>query len=88
MFCNGNCRDEDKPNSFELWGIYVEPLKKRQGIGTKLVKFCEEEALKRGFTEVCLWVLEKILTPERFMKKWGIMRTERKSILAFWGLMK
>jgi putative acetyltransferase len=48
----GACRDENKANSFELWGIYVDPLMKNQGIGTEMVRFCEEEAARRGFRDI------------------------------------
>ncbi|MDR2649274.1 MAG: GNAT family N-acetyltransferase [Clostridiales bacterium] len=71
MLTIGSCRDEDKPCSFELWGIYVEPLMKRQGIGSSMVKYCDEKAIERGFGEVCLWVLEKNINSRLFYKKLG-----------------
>jgi len=67
----GICRDPDKLNSFELWGIYVEPLMKRQGIGSKMVDYCEKKAVERGFNEVCLWVFEKNADSRLFYKKLG-----------------
>ncbi len=71
MLTIGACRDEDKPNAFELWGIYVEPLMKRQGIGTQLVQFCESQAKERGYKEICLYVLEKNLVGRNFYEKMG-----------------
>jgi len=67
----GPCRDIDKLNSFELWGIYVDPFMKRQGIGSVLVRYCEEKAIERRFNEVCLWVLEKNASAREFYKKLG-----------------
>ena len=54
----GNCRDEDKTDAFELWAIYVDPFMQKQGIGTKFVNYCEEQAVKRGFDEVCIFDFE------------------------------
>ena len=67
----GKCRDEDKPHSFELWGIYVEPLMKNQGIGSQFIKFCEQQAKERGYKEICLWVLEKNMNARKFYEKHG-----------------
>ena len=67
----GVCRDEDKQNAFELGGIYVEPLMKRQGIGASLVEFCEKIATERGYKEICLWVLEGNYNSQRFYEKMG-----------------
>ena len=67
----GVCRDDDKPNAFELGGIYVEPLMKRQGIGKALVGFCEKVATGRGYKELCLWVLEGNTESRRFYEKMG-----------------
>jgi len=69
----GACRDKDKPNSFELWGIYVEPLMKRQGIGTRLIKFCEKKAVDLRYNEICLWVLEKNVDSRCFYEKHGFV---------------
>ena len=77
----GPCRDEDKPRSFELWGIYVEPLMKRQGIGTELVAFCEQQAFGRGYQENCLWVLEKNIDSRLFYEKMGYLPDGRRKWL-------
>lgn len=69
----GICRDESKASAFELWGIYVDPFMQKQGIGSKMVKFCEEKALERGFKYVYLWVLEKNLSARRFYEKLGYL---------------
>jgi N-acetylglutamate synthase-like GNAT family acetyltransferase len=41
----GDCRDEDKNNkTFELEGIYIDPLFQRQHIGKQFVNYCINEA--------------------------------------------
>ena len=67
----GTCRDEDKAHSFELWGIYVDPFMKGQGIGSRMVDFCEKKATERGFSEVCLWVLEENISARAFYERLG-----------------
>ena len=37
----GRCRDSDKTSSYELWGLYVDPFMIRNGIGSKLLDYCE-----------------------------------------------
>ena len=67
----GICRNEDKKDAFELWGLYVDPLLKRNGVGRKLIQYCEDEALKRGFKDIVLWVFEKNTEGRAFYKKLG-----------------
>ena len=55
----GACRDEDKPNAFEIWGIYVDPLFEMQGIGFVMVNYLEKRAKEQGYREICLWVPEE-----------------------------
>ena len=69
----GKCRDEDKPEAFELCGLYVEPLMKRQGIGAIMAGHCEKRAADRGFREICLWVLEKNAASRAFYEKMGYL---------------
>ncbi len=69
----GACRDPDKTDAFELWGLYVDPFMKRQGIGAKMVQFYEEKAAERGFKEICLWVLEKNKGAREFYEKSGYL---------------
>ena len=67
----GACRDTDKLDAFELWGIYVDPFMKRQGIGSEMLKFCEKKAIERGFKEIYLWVFEKNKNARNFYEKFG-----------------
>ena len=68
----GECRDDDKNNeTFELCGIYIDPLFQRQYIGTKFVKYCIEEAQKKSKKEIILWVFEKNSDSIKFYNKMG-----------------
>jgi len=68
----GDCRDEDKDhNTFELWGIYIDPLFQRQHMGAKCVDYCVSEAIKRDKKEIVLWVFEKNKDSIEFYKKMG-----------------
>lgn len=67
----GPCRDTDKPSSFELWGLYVDPFMVRQGIGARMMQYCEQRALESGYNEVVLWVLEDNAIGRRFYEKMG-----------------
>ncbi len=65
------CRNEDRGNSFELWGIYIEPLMQDRGIGKQLMGYCEEIARERGYSEDVLWVLRENGKSRRFYEKHG-----------------
>jgi GNAT superfamily N-acetyltransferase len=68
----GETRDEDKTEeTFELHGIYIDPLFQRQKIGTKFVNKCLEEAINRRKKEITLWVFEKNNDSIQFYKKMG-----------------
>ena len=83
----GRCRDEDKnEDSFELMGLYTDPLYTRLGIGQQLINFCEVEAKKRKKKEISLWVLKKNRVGINFYEKNGFLpdgaQKELKSINA------
>jgi len=67
----GPCRDEDKPDAFELGGIYVDPCLQGKGIGTALATHCKAIATKRGYNEICLWTFEKNAAARTFYEKLG-----------------
>ncbi len=54
----GPCRDVDKKTSFELWGLYVEPFMTKNGVGSHLIRYCEDKAKELGYKEIVLWVLD------------------------------
>ena len=70
----GDCRDDDKDsNTFELQGIYIDPIFQRQHIGSKFVDYCINEAIKRNKKEIVLWVFEKNNDSIEFYKKMGFL---------------
>jgi ribosomal protein S18 acetylase RimI-like enzyme len=70
----GDCRDEDKDNNtFELQGIYIDPLFQRQHMGARLVDYCVQEAINRNKKEIVLWVFEKNKDSIAFYKKMGFL---------------
>ena len=74
----GNCRDDDKDNkTFELMGIYVDPLFQRQKIGTQLVDYCIEEAISKNKEEIVLWVFEKNEETIKFYEKMGFKKDRK-----------
>lgn len=81
----GPCRDDDKKKSYELWGIYVDPLLTRGGIGTKMLEFCEKKALELGYKDVFLWVLEGNSIGINFYKKSGYQHDGKTKLLGNLG---
>ena len=71
FFIAAPCPDEGKAHALELERIFVEPLMQGQGIGKKLLLYCEEMAARLGFPEICLWVLEKNHAARGFYEKMG-----------------
>jgi len=69
----GRCRDKDEPDAFELWGLYVDPFWQRSGIGSSMVRFCEQQATQRGYKKINLWVLEPNTRARSFYEKMGFM---------------
>jgi len=67
----GFSRDEDKPDSFNLSGLYVDPLMQGQGIGSILVDHFEKIAVERGFNDVYLWAFEENKSARTFYEKHG-----------------
>lgn len=67
----GPCRDKNMEDFFELWGIYIDPFMQGQGIGAKMVDFCETTARQRGYKKVYLWVLEDNTDARGFYEKMG-----------------
>jgi GNAT superfamily N-acetyltransferase len=68
----GDCRDNDKTNeTFELEGIYIDPIFQRQHIGTRFVNYCVEKAIDKNKKEIILWVFEKNKGSIEFYKRIG-----------------
>ena len=81
----GICSDEDKPEAFELYAIYVEPCLKGQGLGTTLVKYGEKIAKERGFNEICIWTFEKNTLARVFYEKLGYALDGKTQIVEPYG---
>jgi len=82
----GNCRDDDKDNrTFELMGLYVDPLFQRQKIGTKLVDYCIKEAINKNKEEIVLWVFEKNKKSIKFYEKMGFKKDGKKKLMEYFN---
>ena len=77
----GQSRDEDMHDAFEMWCVYVDHFMLREGIGSKLLAFCESEALERGFKRLVLWVLEKNNIGKDFYYKNGFSVEGKSQVL-------
>ena len=69
----GDCRDDDKPGerTGEVFAIYVDPSRWREGIGGKLLVWAEAELCGRDKREVVLWVLRANAASRRFYQAHG-----------------
>jgi len=72
-FCStGPNRDDDAPEqSGELFAIYVDPDRIREGIGTALLTTAEETMRERGFKSAILWVLRENSPARAFYESAG-----------------
>lgn len=68
---HGKCRDSDCPNAYEIMAIYLQPEFVRQGIGTQMVRFVENQAQALAYDCLKIWVLEKNLIGVGFYRKCG-----------------
>ena len=68
---SGMSRDEEFPDAFELWGLYVEPLMKGGGVGTQLVQHCEELGRKAGCKQMVIWAIRDNEAAIPFYEKLG-----------------
>ena len=79
----GKSRNEDKKKAFELWGLYVEPLLKGQGIGTEMIKYCEKCAIEREYKEIILWVFKKNEKSRKFYEKMGYLSDGKEEMIEY-----
>ena len=84
----GECRDGDKKDAFELWGVYVEPCLRGQGIGRKLMEFCEERARSGGYPEIVLWVFKENRASIGFYEKLGYTFDGKEEIMDSFNAVK
>lgn len=74
------CKEDDKPNAFQIWNIYADPFFQRGRVGTQLIKHFEEIARQRNFSEACLWVLDKNHGAIKFYEKSGYTHDGKTSV--------
>ena len=82
----GPCKDEDKPDSLELYRIFVDPFMFGEGIGGKLAAYFEEIAIKHGYNKICLWALEGNTNAHSFYEKLGYAADGAVRISEFFGV--
>ena len=62
---------KDKRYNSEIQILYIEPIFKRQGIGTKLFKFAKEYFIKNEMRDLIIWCLKGNNQGINFYKKMG-----------------
>jgi GNAT superfamily N-acetyltransferase len=83
----GPSRDGDRPDSGELYALYVDPACWDLGVGRALIGCAREHLMREGFAEAHLWVLDGNARAERFYRRdgWapdGLRRPEE-----LWGVI-
>lgn len=64
---------EDRARVAEMPTLYVDPGHWRRGVGTDLCDAALEEARRRGFAELTLWVVDLNVDAQRFYTKYGFI---------------
>lgn len=67
----GDTADKDKKGAFEVWRLYLLLAYQNKGIGSKLLKYAEEEAIKLGYSEMVIWAFKENEHAVSFYKKHG-----------------
>jgi len=82
----GPCKDEDKADSLELFRIFVDPFMFGEGIGGKLAMHFEEVAVQKGYSKICLWVLQGNANAQAFYEKIGYVADGASRISEYFGV--
>jgi ribosomal protein S18 acetylase RimI-like enzyme len=69
---------ENRENYLYLGNLAVSPMHQGKGIGRRLLRFAEEEALRRGYFEIRLFTNEKMWENIAIYLKYGYKETGRK----------
>jgi ribosomal protein S18 acetylase RimI-like enzyme len=69
---------ENRENYLYLGNLAVSPKSQGKGVGRRLLKFAEEEALRRGYFEIRLYTNEKMWENIAIYSKYGYKETGRK----------
>ena len=67
----GRCRDEDLSHEGEVWSLYVDPDRWREGIGTLLIGSARDELQHHEFRHAALWVMERNTRARQFYERDG-----------------
>lgn len=78
----GDTADDDKIGAFEIWSIYILKTAQKQGIGSLLIEFAEEQALKHGYSEIVIWAFTKNIQAISFYEKHGYIK-DKEEYLGF-----
>ena len=70
----GLCRDEDKPEAAELYGLYTDPSFIGQGIGEEMLAYFEASEIANESPELILWTLEQNFRAQKFYERHGYIR--------------
>jgi len=81
-------RKANSDSAFELWGVYVDPLMKRTGVGRALAAFCETEARARGKSEITLLVLRDNAPARAFYEALGFAPDGKEQFLDALGAVE
>lgn len=72
FFSIQKARDDDlPPDTLELVAIYLDQVYWRRGFGAAAMRFILEQAAKRGYRQVCLWVFRQNTGAIAFYEKFG-----------------
>ena len=82
----GPCKDGDKTGALELYRIFVDPFMFGCGIGGRLAAHFEEVAIKHGYNDICLWVLEGNIKARAFYENLGYTVDGAKRISEYFGV--
>lgn len=69
----GDTADSDKKGAFELWRIYIEKAYQNKGIGSELIKFAQNEAVRLKYKEMVIWAFKENKRAVSFYKKHGFI---------------
>lgn len=67
----GPSREDQYPNHFELWLIYLDPVYMGKGVGKILFNRAVQYGLAQGLTKMFVNVLEKNKTGRQFYERMG-----------------
>jgi GNAT superfamily N-acetyltransferase len=83
----GASRDGDRPNSGELYALYVDPSCWELGVGRALIGGAREHLTREGFAEAHLWVLDGNTRAERFYRRDGWTPDRARRPEELWGVI-